>query len=748
MILKCILILFAAIASADPVVIQLDQPYLLQSVEGGWRPPDSSQVTYIIDGLELRPDHHIYDHATGEPLHRTWSLITPDVQQNHQKFEQMAQENGSPVVVHVQSGDVVIADFPNINTKLEISDPGFRKMVHEGALLSPNPNAATFTLGNTEFRPNGKVYVDGKPTGEMWGVPAGAVVGPVTSMPGGINETIKGVVKEFEAAGFGHHTVVAVQKYFSDQKEWDKYIEQKSAKVQLQMQNAINFDKVQAEHLSNIADQVAIDAKIAHEDFTSWVASKGAYFNKPSPSGMIPKPTLNDVNDIHVKYDYGEKTHENIKIQISKAIKDKNFGKLSSLLDVTLNSPKGVPTELKKYTKEGKILLPEKLDPTLPPSPLANIPITWNQDSQLGQVATRTINRLQAQWGVQNGLKGAEYGKVMSYLISISWVRKAIEILPERPFDTLAILKFTNFVLDTTVGVGMGIGEGAVDLVRSVPELITFAGKMGKAGMEIAHDPEKSIEMVHHLIEAIPEIRHAMYTALNKNLNLLTGKDNYERGRILGKIAFEIIGAYATGGIKNIDKLGDASKLMNTPMMDSLKNVKDVALGIKKSPKFLDQMIAAQPKIQHWVDHATDVKFHAPGVSKNPFPLEDAWVANTFSGSTFMSYKTKKAMELFRVYEKDEWQIGRFFTDAPTKGTSAMIDLALIKDTHNTATKWVKVEVPAGIRIFEGNASTMHIIDSTDGKFVPAEFFIGGGRQYFINKEDLSKLKVIHYGDI
>lgn len=750
MLLKYVLtLLLAFLIGADPKVIHLGEAYTLQNVDSGWQPPKDSQVTYVIDGIEFRPDHKTYNHATGEPLGRTWFMITDYVIDKHQYLEGLAIQHNSPLVVYVNSEDVILVDFPQANQKVEISSPGFLEQFGKGALVSPDKNAPTFTLGQTEFHPDGKVYVQGKPTGETWGIPSEAIMasngtegGPLS----GLNGIVSDIMDAASANGFGQHTIVAVEKYIDDKKAWDSYVKHKGNQVQADFQKAIDSDKIQTEKAKQLAEQISLNGQKAKEDFSSWAAGSSGYFNTPPPNLVTtPNSGISDLNDSEVKFEISDKVYSSVKNQIKSALKAKNFEKLADLVDVVANSNQKMPTNLKAVTLEGRLLLPEKVDPSLSPAPLSNISMHWKQNSHLGQVATRTANRLQAQWGIQNGFKGASSEKVVNYMLTVGIYRKGIEIMPSRPVDSYAALRLANFMLDTTAGLTVGVGQGIKNLVLEVPELIAFTGKsIGFAAYAI-DNPAWGFEKINEFIDAIPEIRHHIYRELNKNLNHLTGKSDYERARVIGRVVFDVIEAFTSAGSTAVKNMATTT-IKTVP--DTFKIAKDTALGIKKSGKFLDEMMKVDAKIQHLSEHATNIQFHSPGTSANPFKGKDAYIADTFSGGNFMSYDVKKPMTLYRVYSDDKFQRGRFFTDIPTKGTSAMVDLALTKSTQNIATKWAIYEIPVGIKVFDGNAATMQLLDHNGTKYMSPESFLGGGRQYFINRDDLEKLKLIKYGDI
>jgi hypothetical protein len=100
-------------------------------------------------------------------------------------------------------------------------------------------------------------------------------------------------------------------------------------------------------------------------------------------------------------------------------------------------------------------------------------------------------------------------------------------------------------------------------------------------------------------------------------------------------------------------------------------------------------------------------------------PLPGA-IAKTFRSGTYTERVISKPTALYRVYSDSARKLGPFWSRDPPKGPlQATIDAALDQNWGNTATNVMKIEIPAGTRIFEGVAA-------------PQRGLVGGGSQVYL----------------
>lgn len=103
----------------------------------------------------------------------------------------------------------------------------------------------------------------------------------------------------------------------------------------------------------------------------------------------------------------------------------------------------------------------------------------------------------------------------------------------------------------------------------------------------------------------------------------------------------------------------------------------------------------------------------------NPGPLS-AGIANTFRGASYREVTYAQPTSLYRVYGGTSGQLGSFWTTtSPTGALRSRIDLGLNPLWGNTATQVVRIEVPAGVRMYEGFAASQGSL-------------VGGGTQVYI----------------
>ena len=103
----------------------------------------------------------------------------------------------------------------------------------------------------------------------------------------------------------------------------------------------------------------------------------------------------------------------------------------------------------------------------------------------------------------------------------------------------------------------------------------------------------------------------------------------------------------------------------------------------------------------------------------NPGPLS-AGVASTFRGASYREVTYDQVTTLYRVYGGKSSQLGSFWTATPPTGAlRSRIDLALNPQWGNTANQVVRIDVPAGVKMYEGYAASQGGL-------------VGGGTQVFM----------------
>lgn len=119
----------------------------------------------------------------------------------------------------------------------------------------------------------------------------------------------------------------------------------------------------------------------------------------------------------------------------------------------------------------------------------------------------------------------------------------------------------------------------------------------------------------------------------------------------------------------------------------------------------------------------------------NPGPLSDlhigtSTVADTFRSNSYFEHTLKESTPLYRVFSNNEKELSAYWSRVkPTGPYQSVLDSALDPNWGNKATHWIEITVPAGITVYEGVASPIHIKNQgiSTGKL------FGGGNQIYIN---------------
>jgi len=103
----------------------------------------------------------------------------------------------------------------------------------------------------------------------------------------------------------------------------------------------------------------------------------------------------------------------------------------------------------------------------------------------------------------------------------------------------------------------------------------------------------------------------------------------------------------------------------------------------------------------------------------NPGPLSAA-VAASFRGGSYSEVVYADAVRLYRVYGGRSGQLGSYWSaTAPTGVLRSRIELALNPRWGNSANQVVAIDVPAGVKMYEGIAASQGGL-------------VGGGTQVFV----------------
>lgn len=115
------------------------------------------------------------------------------------------------------------------------------------------------------------------------------------------------------------------------------------------------------------------------------------------------------------------------------------------------------------------------------------------------------------------------------------------------------------------------------------------------------------------------------------------------------------------------------------------------------------------------------IKHYGP-MNKGPLPES---IAKTFRGGSYSEVILQQETTFYRVYGGSADKIGMFWTKVKSTGAlQAKIDLALKTEWGNTAENLVKINVPAGTKVYEGFAEAQ------------GGYLVGGGSQVVIPRID------------
>ena len=146
----------------------------------------------------------------------------------------------------------------------------------------------------------------------------------------------------------------------------------------------------------------------------------------------------------------------------------------------------------------------------------------------------------------------------------------------------------------------------------------------------------------------------------------------------------------------NNSLLGDAKEIALPASLAVLSAMPVVSTGVKVSTAATGSLVNIAPTTRV-------ISQYGPMTQKGPLPQ---FVADTFRSATYVETVTTKPTTLYRVYGGSASQLGGYWTTTkPTGPVQSIIDSALNPVWGNNATKVVEIEVPKGVRLYQGQAA-------------------------------------------
>ena len=247
-------------------------------------------------------------------------------------------------------------------------------------------------------------------------------------------------------------------------------------------------------------------------------------------------------------YKMDPQTQKEVADQLNKDLATGNYNKAvedyESLQSTTDNSA------VNGFNHHG-ILVPEKIDPSLPTSPLSQFePESQNPVNK--QIVQRLGNKYQAAWGQSKGLENFSDQAKTQYAVGLAHLRFADHIADGDRLQGEAYLRVSQALLEGSLGFAEGAVDQLVSTIKMFPELAAAARDYVKA---VKEDPRYIIDSAVNLYHAIPEISKAVWGVAVENWETIKTGPARERGKVLGAITFEVGFAYFTAGAGTAIKL-------------------------------------------------------------------------------------------------------------------------------------------------------------------------------------------------
>ncbi len=539
-------IAFFCIISTAETIIDIDYRAVVISTSNAMIPDSNSRVTYVLNGVEYRPDGYIYnnDERSGQWgfMYNNTQLINIDAYYNR-----MAEKNNEDYKININSGGIeggTPGSSDNGSGLVNLGDPKVRAKLGTGFIASPS-DGKSYYIGDNLYESDGKVYHSGMWTGEYWGVPGsfkGAINGAKSN--GGFFD---GLSDEFKEGATGSYKFI---RKFKSYVEYDSkrknYAKSQKQNYKNRINNITKQDSENAKNIREISDEIKREKNKHIDSIAEGSVNSEIEYKEPRwLKGFNETKAPIDLNSDKVKFNITDKSYKRIIENFEHAVKYKDYNKISNIIEMSINSSQPLSDEIKAYLSPSLILIPEKIDSTLPESPLSEFVTNWKQDTHLGQIATRTANKIQKKWAQQKGYKYSPTEDLLNFLTTISVFRKAVNTIDLDERLAKNLFKLTQNLLDFEIGVAIGIGEQAVNILQGTP----FLAKEAKDFIyKSVLDPNHAVNTYHKIIKNIPEIKKAFLNELNQKLETLNDGSAYQRGKLTGELFLDIALNFASGG--------------------------------------------------------------------------------------------------------------------------------------------------------------------------------------------------------
>ena len=166
--------------------------------------------------------------------------------------------------------------------------------------------------------------------------------------------------------------------------------------------------------------------------------------------------------------------------------------------------------------------------------------------SNEGEVVRRLANKYQQAYVDTNGL--SILSKNESAQVAIGQLALALgdKDLANGNYERgSSFLSLAENMLNSALGTAMGVAEGAIDLVKSIPEL----GRMMKDGAVLwVTNPKETWTAFVDMMQALPELRSLIKAAAIAKYDEFKNASEYDRGRAIGHVVFDVATVFVTFG--------------------------------------------------------------------------------------------------------------------------------------------------------------------------------------------------------
>lgn len=328
-------------------------------------------------------------------------------------------------------------------------------------------------------------------------------------------------------------------------KQWSRQAEQ-------EMRDSHSFNGRLAEASREFAASLRADNQKLRQDSSEYLASMANALSKHSSIDVQKIRQVEGAKQVarnpltYKTYSLNEEATKNTLEELDAALRKKDYRTAAELREsLDYNSQRTVlPADLAAAFNAHGVIVPEKIDGSLPVSPLSGFELV-SPLGQARQLVQRTANQFQTVWAESRGLDSWAVKNAFAYYSGLAALRSADRLFADNQNEGLATLLYSRMLLDTATGFVHGLGAGIKESLDGLSQ-----AAIDNLGLFVLYQTDKAafFEKAKEMVYKLPEVAEAVIAEYRRQWEVVKTGTAYERSVIAGRATADILVNIATEG--------------------------------------------------------------------------------------------------------------------------------------------------------------------------------------------------------